>query len=319
MSAPRSAQRVTAIVTFLVCVSFLGVSSVYLYSLSGAISAKTVAADWVKGLSEQRYFKHVSYLASDELKGRGDGSPELETAADYIANQFRKAGLKPAGDNDTYFQKFEITTGTSYGSRNALTLDGVQLNIDEDFEPLSLSLAGDADSPLVFAGYGITARELQWDDYQGIDAAGKIVIVMRHEPQELDPNSRFDGKNMTSHATFMNKAINAKQHGARGILFITDPNNHPDDKDAMTAAIRESGTEESGIIAMRVTRARVAPLFEKLGKSISEVQRGMDSNMKPQSFDLQAKARVVADLSRVRKTVRNVIASLSGSDAALKK
>jgi hypothetical protein len=286
-----------------------------LYSLSGAITAKTVAADWIGGLSAERYFKHVSYLASDELKGRGDGTPELENAADYIANQFRKFGLKPAGDNDTFFQKFEITTGTSYGRRNALTIDGVKLNIDQDFEPLSLSLAGEADSPLVFAGYGITARDLQWDDYQDIDAVGKIVVVMRHEPQELDANSKFDGKSMTSHASFMNKAINAKQHGAKGILFITDPNNHPDDKDAMTAAIRETGTDESGIIAMRVTRARVAPLFEKLGKSISEVQRVMDLNLKPQSFDLQAKAQVVANLSRVRKTVRNVIASLPGSDA----
>ena len=79
MSASRSPRRITAIITFLVCVSFLGASSVYLYSLSGAISAKTVAADWISGLSAQRYFKHVSYLASDELKGRGDGTPELET------------------------------------------------------------------------------------------------------------------------------------------------------------------------------------------------------------------------------------------------
>ena len=64
----------------------------------------------------------------------------------------------------------------------------------------------------------------------------------------------FDGKDMTSHSTFMNKAINAKRHGARGILFITDPNNHPDDKDVMTPALREAGDEESGIMAMRVTQ-----------------------------------------------------------------
>jgi hypothetical protein len=319
MSAPSSPKRTAVAVTFLICIAFLGISSVYLYSLSSSISAGTVAADWISGLSAQRYFKHVSFLASDDLKGRGDGSPELERAADYIASQFRTLGLKPAGDNDTFFQKFQITTGTAYGQHIALDIDGVKLSIDEDFEPLSLSLAGEIESPLVFAGYGITARDLQWDDYQGIDAVGKIVLVLRHEPQELDPNSRFDGKNMTSHATFMNKAINAKQHGARGILFITDPNNHPEDKDAMTPSIREAGTDESGIIAMRVKRARVAPLFEKLGKSISDVQRGMDANMKPQSFDLQARAHMVADISRVRKTVRNVIAALPGSEEKLKK
>jgi hypothetical protein len=319
MSASSSPQRSTAAITFLVCIAFLGISSVYLYSLSGNISAKAVAADWTSGLSAERYFKHVSFLASDDLKGRGDGTPELERAADYIASQFRMFGLKPAGENDTFFQKFQITTGTDYGQRNVLDIDGLKLKIDEDFEPMSLSLAGEADSPLVFAGYGITARDLQWDDYQDINAVGKIVLVLRHEPQELDPNSRFDGKNMTPHATFMNKAINAKQHGAKGILFITDPNNHPDDKDTMTSAMREAGTDESGIIAMRVRRERVAPLFEKLGKSISEAQRSMDSNLKPQSFDLQANVRMVADLSRVRKTIRNVIASLPGSDAQLRK
>src|SRR5678815_316550 len=102
MSASRSPRPVSVLVTFLVCVIFLGTSSVYLYSLSGAITAKTVAADWIGGLSAERYFKHVSYLASDELKGRGDGTPELENAADYIANQFRKFGQKPAGDNNTF-------------------------------------------------------------------------------------------------------------------------------------------------------------------------------------------------------------------------
>jgi hypothetical protein len=79
----------------------------------------------------------------------------------------------------------------------------------------------------VFAGYGITAPDLQWDDYMGLDVKGKIVVVLRHEPQELDPNSRFDGRNMTSHATYMNKAINARLHGAKAVLFMTDPNNHP--------------------------------------------------------------------------------------------
>ena len=62
-------------------------------------------------LSAERYMQHVSFLASDDLKGRGNGTPELERAAEYIAAQFRSYGLKTAGDNGTFFQKFEITTG----------------------------------------------------------------------------------------------------------------------------------------------------------------------------------------------------------------
>src|SRR6266480_1623090 len=99
MSASSSPKRTAALVTLLVCTAFLGISSVYLYSLSGSVSARTLAADWTSGLSAQRYFKHVSFLASDDLKGRGNGSAELERAGDYIASQFRMLGLKPAGDN----------------------------------------------------------------------------------------------------------------------------------------------------------------------------------------------------------------------------
>jgi hypothetical protein len=314
MSASRPTIRSAAGITI---AAIAAASTFFLYSYSGAVSIERLSPNWTNALSVPHYFKHVYYLASDALKGRGNGTPELQTASEYIANQFRVLGLKPAGDNDTYFQDFQITTGTEYGRGNELELieaNDEKLRIDEDYEPLSFSMKGKAEGPVVFAGYGITAPALHWDDYAGLDVTGKIVLVFRHEPQELDPNSRFDGKNMTAHATFMNKAINARQHGAAAILFITDPNNHPDEKDVVTPTMREVGTDDSGIIAMRMTRAQAARLFEKVGKNMSEVQKQMDSAVKPQSFDLATRARLIADLSRVRKTVHNVIAAIPGSD-----
>jgi len=310
MSAPSAGKR-TPIV--------LAIVAAFLFALFSTAYSETLSSSWTATLSAQEYFKHVRFLASDDLKGRGNGTPELQRASEYIADQFRALGLKPAGDNGTYFQNFQITTGTAYGRRNALAIENRKLAIDSDFEPLSISLPSQIDGPMVFAGYGITAKDLQWDDYQNLDVKGKVVLVLRHEPQELDANSRFDGKSMTSHATFMNKAINARQHGAKAILFITDPNNHPDDKDAMTAEMRNIGDEDSGIVALRVTRAAVAPLFEQTGKSISGVQRDMDATFKPQSFDLKATAHLVMDISRVRKTVRNVMAAIPGTDDQLKK
>lgn len=319
MSAPSAAIRTTVALVLSFLAALLAVSSVYLHSESGKLTTETLQSNWTDGLSAQRYFRHVYFLASDNLKGRGNGTPELEQASEYIANQFRMLGLKPAGDNNTYFQNFQITTGTAYGAHNTLEIDGMRLHIDDDFEPLSLSIASEVEAPLVFAGYGITAPELQWDDYQGLDVAGKIVLVLRHEPQELDPASRFDGKNMTKHATFMNKAINARQHGAKGILFITDPNNHRSDPDTVSRKEREVGIDDSGIIAMRTTRSAIAPVFEKIGRKISDVQQQMDSAMKPQAFDLHARAHLVADVARVRKTVHNVVAALPGADAQLQK
>jgi len=309
MSAPSAGKRAFSLFAVVLAVLLPVFEPVYSQNLDSS---------WTSGLSAPQYFKHVEFLASDELKGRGNGTPELQRASEYIANYFNTLGLKPAGDKGTFFQSFQITTGTSYGPRNALTIDKRKLAMDADFEPLSISLPAQIDGPIVFAGYGITAPDLQWDDYSGLDVKGKVVLVLRHEPQEMDPNSRFDGKEMTAHATFMNKAINARQHGARAVLFITDPNNHPEDKDAMSPMMRDIGDENSGIAAFRVTRSAVAPLFERVGKSIGGIQKEMDVALKPQSFDLKASVRLVMDISRIRKTVRNVIAALPGSDAALK-
>jgi len=309
MSAPSAGKRTPFV---------LAIAIAALYFVFAPVYSETLSPGWTSALSTKEYFKHVSFLASDDLKGRGNGSPELQRASEYIANQFRTLGLKPAGDKGTWFENFQITTGTAYGPHNALNIDNRKLSIDSDFEPLSISLPAQVDGPLVFAGYGITAPDLQWDDYAGLDVKGKIVIVLRHEPQEMDPNSRFDGKNMTSHATFMNKAINARQHGARAVLFVTDPNNHPEDKDTMSAALRDIGAEDSGIVALRISRMALAPVFDKAGKSISTVQQEMDSNFKPQSFDLNSNAHLVSDISRIRKTVHNVMAALPGTDSQLK-
>ena len=156
------------------------------------ISVSTVSATLPVGeLSADRYLQHVSFLASDELKGRGNGSPELERAAEYVAAQFRASGLEPAGDKGTYFQRFEITVGAEFGSKNALQISRVAKTKDKDFVTIPLSSTGTYEGPVVFAGYGITSESLQWDDYAGIDVKGKAVLVFRHDPEESNPASRF--------------------------------------------------------------------------------------------------------------------------------
>src|SRR5436190_2696289 len=119
------------------------------------VPQKPPATDALRELSAARYLEQVKYLASDDMKGRGDGSPELDKAADYIASQFRLWGLRPMGDNNTYFQKFELTTGAQVGSHNELQLNGNSLKINEDFVPITFSDTAQFEGPLVFAGYGI--------------------------------------------------------------------------------------------------------------------------------------------------------------------
>jgi len=277
-------------------------------------SAESAVAD----LSAARYLERVTYLARDEMKGRGDGSPELDQAAGYIASQFRTFGLKAAGDDHTYFQNFELTTGANFGSKNQLQLSGENLRINEDFVPIAFSNTAEFEGPVVFAGYGITAAELHYDDYQGINANAKVVVILRHEPQELDPASPFNGTNFTVHASFINKAINARQHGAKGIVFITDPNNHVSEADTVGEATRIEESTDFGISAVQARRGPVMKLFKDAGRDLAAVQKKIDANLEPQSFELPAvRIRIATEVNRTRKTVRNVVGMLPGSDPAL--
>jgi Peptidase family M28/PDZ domain/PA domain len=271
-----------------------------------AVPVQRPAADLVTGLSATRYLDHVKYLAGDEMKGRGDGSPELDKAADYIASQFRLWGLQPAGDNDSFFQKFEITTGANIGAKNEFALNGTPLRLNEDFAPVMFSSSGDIEAPLVFAGYGTTAPDVQYDDYQGIDATGKIVVAIRQP---------FGGARSAHEVSFISKAINAKQHGAKGIIFINDAE-RADQQVGRGAQTDE--TDDIGIPAILARRDRLVTIFTAAGKDIDALQKKIDSDRKPQSFEIpSASARIATEIDRPRKTVRNVVAYIPGSDPAL--
>ena len=142
-------------------------------------------------LSTDRYMQHVSFLASDDLKGRGNGSAELERAAEYIAAQFRSYGLQPAGDKGSYFQKFDITVEREYGPKNTLQVAGMATQKDKDFVTMPVSSSGIYEGPIVFVGYGMTSESLKWDDYAGVDVRGKAVLAFRHDPEETNPSGRF--------------------------------------------------------------------------------------------------------------------------------
>src|SRR5271156_2547981 len=187
-------------------------------------------------LSPTEYIGYVKYLASPEMRGRATGSPELEQAAAYIRAEFRSLNLKPLS-GDSYYQDFEVTTSALLGSRNQLKYsDGHEkqtLKSQQDFVPLNLSAAGKISGEVVFAGYGITAPEYNYDDYAGLDAKDKIVLVLRHEPQEFDDKSVFLGKSATAHSEIVNKAVNAKMHGAKAVLLVNDRAAHPNESDQL--------------------------------------------------------------------------------------
>lgn len=304
-------QRIRAFVLLAV---FAVTAAVYAAAQFGGATPPRTPADAVAQLSPARYLTDVAYLASDALMGRGNGTPELDRAADYIAELFRQAGLQPMGDNNTFFQNFEVTTGAELGAKNALEIAGSAQKINEDFVPIVFSDTAEFEGPLLFAGYGITAPEYMYDDYSGVDATDKIVVVFQHEPQELDAKSVFAGTDFTPHASYINKAINARQHGAKGIVFITDPRHDYED---VGPATRREQSSDMGIPAVHAKRAGVVKAFP--GKDLAAIQKTIDETLKPQSFELaNVRARIATDVVRARKTVRNVVGGYPGSDPALK-
>jgi hypothetical protein len=285
-----------------------------------------LALSLVSGAAEQfqpeSYLRHVKYLAGDELQGRGNGTPGLEKAAEYIAAQFKAAGLQPAGDGESYFQKFTLTTGSSLGKRNKLTLrlgqNSVEAALREDYIPIGAGDKSDIEGEIVFAGYGISAEEYHYDDYSNLDVTDKIVLVLAHEPQEANPASPFNGDAPTLYGEDNSKAVNAKYRGARAILIVQDPVNHPDS----ARDLRKTGTEEQvdelGICALRITGALAQQILAAQGRNLLELQKQIDEKLAPQSFALTGvSAGVELDVARVRKEVRNVVGVLPGVDPAV--
>jgi hypothetical protein len=272
-------------------------------------------------IDPRAYLNHIKYLASDELEGRGDGTPGLEKAADYIGAGFRASGLEPVGDNGTFFQKFDLVSGISIQPGNVVTFAtprrSVSMQIGRDYELLSTSSdQPGAPLPVVFAGYGISAGALQYDDYAGIDASGKAVLVFTHEPQENDPASRFDGSTNTAYASVEHKAEAARAHGAKAILLVDDTTHAPH-TEVFRRWIRDPQAEEYGLPVFYLSRDAVQ---QALGTSfnLASAAREIDRDLTPHSQVLaNLKVTAVDRTAKIRRPVRNVVGILKGSDSAL--
>ncbi|HEX4145692.1 MAG TPA: M28 family peptidase [Pirellulales bacterium] len=220
---PRDRRRSLGLWALLALAAILTIPS---RPIPAAESAAAVTA------ADQRLADVTKYLSSDELEGRGIETKGLDLAADYIAKQFADLGLKTKLFDDTPFQRFSITTGASLGEKNELeftgpTTDGdstetVKQNVGKEFTPLAVGGAGKFDLPLVFVGYGITAKNEGYDDYAGVDVKDRAVIILRHEPEQNNPHSVFNGQQPSEYAAFRRKVSNAYEHGARAVIFVSD-------------------------------------------------------------------------------------------------
>jgi aminopeptidase YwaD len=260
---------------------------------------------------------HVKYLASDELEGRASGSAGNRMAAEYIIHELKRYGVPPGGPNGSYTQPFSFVSSVKLGPGNSMRLDGAgveakELAVNTDFRPLGFSSSASVEGPVVFAGYGISAPEKQYDDYAGLDVAGKIVVVLRWAPDGDSPKSEF-----ARHTGLREKARMAREKGALAVLLIAGPVNEADD-DLMRLSFDQVAAN-SGIPIVSLKRALLLPAFRQAGVDLKGLQDSIKASGAPHSFPLgDLRCSLTTDVQTIHAQTANVIGMLEGTDPSLK-
>ncbi len=275
----------------------------------------------VTSLAENGYItandiiSHIRYLASDELAGRRAGTDGCERAAEYIASHFKNSGIKPLGDNGTYLQNFSFTSGVKLGNPNLVTFkmgeEKLDLKVDKDFLPLSFSNDGEINGELIFAGYGISSDQLDYDDYAGMDVKDKIVLVLRYTPEGNNRKSPF-----YKYAPLRYKSINAREKGAKGIIFITPLSQ--DEEEGLGGLRLDRSFADSGIHAIILKRDIAQGILRGSEKDLKTLEQRLAAK-KTASFPMSdVRVDIETNLVREKSSTANVIGYIEGSDQSLK-
>jgi hypothetical protein len=287
----------------------------------------------------------LTFLSSDSLEGRLSLQRGSEIAIQWIASEFAKAGLKPLV-GDSFLQPVPLIEYSGDRALTSLTLtrDGHSETFHAPDATANFAREVAVQGRVVFAGYGITAPELNYDDYGGIDARGKIVLIFNHEPQEADANSVFNGIGNTRYANNTYKLFNAERHGAVALLTMADPNHQgPMRGGGQAAAGQTAGAGRGGrgqtqaaqrprilsesladggpkIPLFNLGRTVSDSLFEAAGKKAADVHAAINAKPAPASFDVPGVSLELhtATAEQRRANSYNVVGMIEGSDPALK-
>ena len=276
------------------------------------------------------------YLAGDGFKGRLVGTPENALAADFVRSRFERAGLKPGAPNGSFVQPTQLMVAT-LGTRNSLAVslpDGTKLDLqpEQDFYPQRFSASATVQAQVVYAGFGIHAPALRYDDY-GDRVKGRIALVLEHEPGERDPKSPFDGVVTAEAAVAIKKVLAAQDKGAVGVLFVTDIHNHPAPANFEASARAfwppqaprvDRFTLASWADRVRIPVGQISPALAELmvrstGRSLLDLSKAAETERGFAGLSLDGvTASLTTNVNRHVVPDRNVLAYIEGSDPKLK-
>jgi Zn-dependent M28 family amino/carboxypeptidase len=289
--------------------------------LALAASGGDKGTDW--NAAGKAWWKHVSYLASDKLKGRNVGSPGFDLAAEYVAAQFEKAGLKAAG-SDGYFQPVGfVETSLISTSVELVRRDrGIKVPIPEEAHTGYASQSPqEMEAPVVFAGYGLVIPEAKHNDLEGLQVSGAVVAFLTGGPDKIDGNLR-------SHYSSIEQRWKAlRAAGAVGMISIPNPKSMeiPWARQSLSWGMARMELSDP---TMNFTQglqfsaswdpAKANDLFAGSGHSIEEVLEAANNQQPLPHFAIPGKISATLRVSSKQISSKNVVGLRMGDDAALK-
>lgn len=277
----------------------------------------------------------LRFLASEQMQGRLTGSAEAALAARFIESRFRRLELKALGPEGSFLHPFTLWWA-ELEAPNRLRVDlgggrEREAKLLDEFAPSLFTANARARAGVVFAGYGIEAPELGWNDLASRAIAGRILLVLEGEPDPEDPKSIFDGLVTSAHADGLRKILNAQRRGAAGVLFV-DPAQEEKGVNRFPAQARSQWPETPPRIkryalvsqagGVRIPVASVAPSLaetllgeKRLTEVVKEARRpgGIEAMVLP-GVEVELETR----LRRHYLDDHNVVAVIEGADGVLK-
>ncbi len=295
---------------------------------NAALNLPPAARAAMQSMDADRIRTHVRFLSHDLLEGRGTGQRGGDLAAEYLATQFALYGLQPAGDNGTYLQKVALVGVSTVGEKVSYTLapaNGGEMKLTylDDFvvTDQTQSPASHVDADMVFVGYGITAPEFNWNDYQDADLRGKVLLMLVNEPPSGDPKF-FKGPALTYYGRWTYKFEEAARRGAVGAVLIhkTEMASYGWD------VVRNSWSGERSYLKAEGPQLQVASWIQlevarkalaAAGQNLDQLmERAQSRDFRPVPLALKLRAHVESQVRSFQSS--NVVARLPGSDPRLK-
>ncbi len=301
----------------------LFILAVLLTSLTGLVwaSDKTTVTSNAKLFdtleSETRIMSDIYFLTSDELEGRGSTTAGINKAADYIASRLKQAGLQPAGVDGTYFQPYDFKlAGPRMGNDNYLKVSmgsGVIECAKGDMQVLGAgNAAAIKDAGIAFVGFGITSEEPAYDDYEGIDVAGKVVIILRKTPVQPENAEKKFAEDLATLTSKINRAIEKK---AAAVLLVNDATGSKDADDLVKFNFAGTRAKKEAPPVFHVKRSVIDQMLSKADmKPLKDIEATIAESQKPASKVLKDVAiSLKSDINRDGIKINNVMATVPGA------